>query len=35
MKIEELADKLNDTTEVVNQQDKRITDLENKGDVIP
>jgi hypothetical protein len=35
MKIEELADKLTDTTEVVNQQDKRITDLENKGDVIP
>jgi len=35
MKIEELADRLNDTTEVVNQQDKRLTDLENKGDVIP
>jgi hypothetical protein len=35
MKIEELADRLNDTTEVVNQQDKRIADLENKGDVIP
>jgi hypothetical protein len=35
MKAEDIVDKLKDTTEVVSQYDKRLTELEKKGNSIP